>query len=319
MNENAPAAIVLATCNGARFVDEQISSILGQSRSDFMLLVRDDGSSDGTLGIIKQRADARVRLLPDTKRKGVTGNFDALLTAAKSEPAKYFFLSDQDDVWLEDKLPRQLSLMRELERMHPGEPILVHSDLEVINERLETIAPSFMRFQGIRHEPQEAIKVLLAQNFVTGCTILVNRPLLELALPIPESVIIHDWWLALCAAACGHIGFIDAPLVKYRQHGSNTVGAKSIGRVLRSNWRDFWSVGMANFKRSVAQAGALQARIQQSGYHSPCLETIAAYASLLEQRPFARWRMLSRHGIHAQAMHRELLLRLRILQAKGTH
>lgn len=311
MGDNISTAIVLAACNGKEFIEGQVFSILGQSESEFILLIRDDSSSDGTAALVKQIDDSRVRLLSETDKKGVIGNFAALLNRAKSEPLKYFFLSDQDDVWLEDKLSRQLALMQELERQYPGEPILVHADLEVVDAQLEMIAPSFMRYQGIRHESQEALKVLLAQNFVTGCTVLVNRPLLELALPIPDEVMMHDWWLALCAAACGHIGFVDAPLVKYRQHGGNTVGAKSIGNVLRSNWQKFWVMGMGNFEKSVVQAAELQARIQRADPHAVCLEIIAAYASLLELKPIERLRTLNRFGIHAQSFRRNLLLRLR--------
>jgi hypothetical protein len=83
-----------------------------------------------------------------------------------------------------------------------------------------------MRYKVFGEPPsRDPLAVLLTQNFVTGCTVLVNRPLLERALPIPESAVVHDWWLALVAASCGHLLYVDWPTVAYRQHDSNAIGA----------------------------------------------------------------------------------------------
>jgi hypothetical protein len=105
-------------------------------------------------------------------------------------------------------------------------PILVHLDLDVISEQLERIHPSFMGYQGLTHESRDPLRVLLTQNFVTGCATAINRPLLELATPLPVDVIMHDWWLALCAAACGRIEYLPHALFQYRQHDANQIEAE---------------------------------------------------------------------------------------------
>lgn len=119
--------------------------------------------------------------------------------------------------------------MKEIERIYgENEPCLVHTDLEVVDRDLKRISSSFMRNQGLHHveDSTRQLSTLLAQNFVTGCTMLINRALKEIALPFPKNIIMHDYWLALVAAASGKLVFVDKPTIKYRQHGHNTVGAK---------------------------------------------------------------------------------------------
>jgi hypothetical protein len=111
-------------------------------------------------------------------------------------------------------------------RYGSGTPILVHSDLAVCDANIKLIAPSFWKFQ--RLNPQvAAFSRLLVQNNVTGCTVLINRALADLAFPVPREAVMHDWWLALVASAAGKIGFVPKPLVRYRQHGANQIGAVS--------------------------------------------------------------------------------------------
>jgi hypothetical protein len=104
-------------------------------------------------------------------------------------------------------------------------PILVHSDLQVVDESLRLIAESMARYQGLETS-RNSFANLLISNLVTGCTALINEALARKALPIADDAIMHDWWLALVASCFGKIVYLDTPLVQYRQHGSNTIGAK---------------------------------------------------------------------------------------------
>ncbi|MBU0973885.1 MAG: glycosyltransferase family 2 protein, partial [Proteobacteria bacterium] len=227
--------ILLGVYNGADFLDEQIQSYLGQGHGVWQILARDDASTDSSLEILNRYAqkDSRIHILPyKGSNLGVVGNFSALMKAALETDMPYFAFSDQDDVWHPDKLSALLGVMKEAETICPGKPVLVHSDAEVVDTHLNTVCPSFMGYQGICHNRVNPLNNLLVQNFVTGCTLMVNRKLLEMACPVPEAALMHDWWLALCAAVSGCIAFTDQPLIRYRQHRNNQVGAKSVTRYL---------------------------------------------------------------------------------------
>ena len=223
----APVDIVLATYNGQRYVRQQLDSLLNQSVRNVRILIGDDGSSDGTLGLLTQYAETfsdRVALLPTKGRcGGASANFSRLLLATD---APYVFLCDQDDVWDEGKVAVSLKCIRDLEDQFGTDvPMLVHTDLRVVDQNLVTLSASFFKFQHLDAQAA-SLKQLLVQNMVTGCAVVVNRALLNKALPVPADAIMHDWWLALVAAAFGKIGFVDRATMSYRQHGSNTVGAK---------------------------------------------------------------------------------------------
>jgi len=309
----------MAVYNGGDFLAPQMESIVGQDYRDWILYVRDDGSSDHSLQTIDQyaRQDSRIHLIRDAKGNlGASGNFAALMAAAYESGVQYLMFSDQDDVWRQNKVSCQIDAMRQLEKEYPDTPLLVHSDMAVVHATLAQAAPSFMAYLSIHHEQQEPLKVLLAQNFATGCTVLVNRRLLEIALPMPEDALMHDWWLALCAAVFGHIGYIDAPLLKYRQHGGNEIGAKHIGDFLHplsGKWKQRWLEGRENLFQSMKQAQALADRIHQHDPENPYLSLIETYASLEGVSPMKRVVKLQRLGIHAQANARQALLLSRLL------
>jgi rhamnosyltransferase len=230
--DDARIFILLGTYNGARFVGEQIKSIQAQTVTNWNLLIRDDASNDGTVELIADvaKADERIRLVSNGHdRQGIVGNFGELMRIAHSEGSDYIFFSDQDDVWTSTKIAEQLAYLRRMEGCYGRNiPILVYSDLEVVDEQLRRIHPSFMSYQRLNHESRDPLRVLLTQNFVTGCATAINRPLLDLAVPLPSTVIMHDWWLALCCAACGHIAYLSQALVRYRQHGANQLGAEGM-------------------------------------------------------------------------------------------
>ncbi len=308
--------IVLCSYNGERFLAEQLGSILDQSMENWVLLARDDGSTDGSAELLKSYADkdARIAVIEDSLGNlGAGGNFRVVLEEAFSKGYSYFALSDQDDVWSPDKLEALFKEMREAEGEQMDTPILVHSDAEVVDESLRVLSPSFMRYQRIFHDGTDPLPVLLAQNFVTGCTVMVNRRVLDLALPIPEEAMMHDWWLALNAAAFGEIRFVNKPLIKYRQHERNTIGAKTAFSVLASGFRQFWNSGMSNFQRSLAQAKALSQRMQKLDLKSNKSSLVANYAAVLDLGRVERLRLIAQKNIRAQFLPRNILFRIRLL------
>ncbi|MBI1423216.1 MAG: glycosyltransferase [Gammaproteobacteria bacterium] len=221
--------ILLATYNGDAYIDEQIASICSQTYTNWKLLIRDDGSTDSTVGKIKNLVlqDERIELLDDpTGNLGVVANFSKLAEIALSRNADYIMFCDQDDVWNYDKIEISLNKLLEAEKKYDkSTPILVHTDLTVVDENRELISSSFLRFQHLHHPYTDPVRTLLVHNVVTGSTVSMNYALLKLATPVREGVIMHDWWYALAAAVYGKLEFIPSATLSYRQHCTNVEGS----------------------------------------------------------------------------------------------
>ncbi len=246
--------ILLATYNGAAFLNQQLGSVENQTHRNWRLIVRDDGSTDTTPEIIEafraRHPDKVVVLRDEDGNLGLVRNFSRLMEHASAD---YVAFCDQDDVWKPEKLELSLLKMREMEAEHgPERPLLVFTDLTVVDEDLQVVHPSFWRYQGVRPKRCNALIRLLLLNVVTGCTALMNRPLVEKSMPIPGGAVVHDWWVALVAAAFGAAGYIVQPTVLYRQHGKNILGARDVhvfnlparGALLLRNYsrkKDFFS------------------------------------------------------------------------------
>ena len=216
-------SILLSTYNGEKYLKEQLDSLFAQTYSKIKIIVRDDGSSDDTLKILNSYD---IELLQSNKNLGVKESFLALLDyAVKNTQSEHFMFCDQDDVWEKEKIEKTLKKMREMELRYPNLPLLVHTDLKVVDENLQIINESFWNHDHINPEFNK-FNNLLMQNTVTGCTVMINKKLALSVLPIPENIIMHDWWLGLVASQFGKIGFIDEALILYRQHSNNSIGAK---------------------------------------------------------------------------------------------
>jgi len=312
--------ILLATYNGEKYLADQIQSIQRQTISNWTLLVRDDGSQDNTRDVLHKFAgkDTRIRYVNDELGcLGTTRNFGALMRVALAEGADAVFFSDQDDIWLPHKIARQLQLIQEMERQYgPGTPLLCYSDLEVVDQNLHQIHPSFMRYENLRHESHNPIHVLLTQNLVTGCTVVINRNLLEFVTPIPKEITLHDWWLAICAAACGRIGYIDESLVQYRQHSRNQIGAITLDRLVNlSAARKRLSKIQDYMLGPIRQAEVLRERIRgkQLNCSGESLELLDGFVSCLGQGTVRRLWTIYRLPLRRQGPWRKLLLFLRLL------
>ena len=237
---NQNVAIMMATYNGGRFLAEQIDSILSQTYRNWVLFIRDDGSTDSTLDVIAnyvKRYPERVLAIndPSLKGGGSKENFAAILGwVKKNYDFEYFMFSDQDDVWLPDKIDIELTACKHADD-HGSIPTLVHSDLMVVDKELNTLGDSFVKFRAI--DPYKAdLRHLLVQNNITGCTMLWNKSFCNLLDLNDSAIAMHDWWMGLTASCFGKIIFVNKTTIKYRQHEGNVVGAtnvNSIGFVLR--------------------------------------------------------------------------------------
>lgn len=318
--------VLLGTFNGRNFLEEQVESIFQQTFDQWVLLIRDDGSTDDTPKLLDQfrQGDPRIELLQDNLgRVGVVRNYGLLMEAAKERCPDVVFFADQDDVWMPHKLTTQIEMIRNLEQAHSSEiPILVYSDLSVVDENLQVIHPSFMRLQNLIHEPVAPLRTLLSQNLVTGCATAINRSLLTVAIPVPEVAVMHDWWLALCAGAFGVIGYTSEPLLFYRQHSNNQIGAPgwwNLFNVLSPTTRRRWRTHSLVFAKTFQQARALYTRAVEHPHPSPWKDLIFQYANCVQRNRMRRVLDMMGSGVNRQGIMRKLIfyMRLLLLRADG--
>lgn len=221
-------AILMATYNGERYIVEQIESLLTQSYKLWELYIHDDGSKDNTLCIINEyvkKYPEKIHIVNGPRTGGAKYNFLYLM---QQVDAPYVMFCDQDDVWLSEKICKTLSSMYEMEKKKGKEiPLLIFSDLKVVDQDLNIIADKMSIYQQLDNRKIK-FKDLMIQNVVTGCTVMINRTCVKKAVLFNsiENIIMHDWWCSLVAAYFGCIACIDEPLILYRQHVTNSVGAK---------------------------------------------------------------------------------------------
>lgn len=270
--------ILMATYNGERYVGEQVASLQEQTHTCWRLLVGDDGSTDGTIDAVRAlaREDPRIQILEDPQtHRGPGPRFFWLLQYATAD---YILFCDQDDVWCPRKIETLLNKVLLCEETRgKSQPILAFSDAEVVDDELVQISPSFMAYEN--YDPHAtAFRQLLVCNTAAGCTMLFNRALAD-AVVLPNDltcVNMHDWWLMLAAAALGTIVYVDEPLVRYRQHRDNTVGATSFD--VRYYLARLDDVARAHL-RNQRQAGAF-AECHRSQLSSDCYEVAHEYATM---------------------------------------
>ncbi|KXT84094.1 Alpha-L-Rha alpha-1,3-L-rhamnosyltransferase [Streptococcus sp. DD11] len=225
-------SILLSTYNGEQFLAEQIESIREQTCSDWQLLIRDDGSKDATRSIIEDfcQKDSRIAFINRDSHEnlGVIQSFYSLL---KYEPADFYFFSDQDDVWLPDKLEMQLAQAADYDS---SQPLLVYTDLKVVDQELNILHESMIRTQS-DHANTSLIQEL-TENTVTGGVSMINHALAQLWTgQEAHELLMHDWYLALLAAAFGRLVYLDRPSELYRQHANNVLGARTLRKRMK-NW-----------------------------------------------------------------------------------
>ena len=215
--------ILLATYNGEKYIREQIYSILNQTYRNFRLIISDDNSTDNTLSIINEYAkiDNRIIVFEQEKNLGSTANFEFLL---KKVTCRYYMLSDQDDIWLPDKVEKSL------QKLIQTQSDLVFTDLEVVNKDLKIVNKSFWKLKGFSKKIRKHCNFegLYLNNFITGCTIISKKDFIDKILPLPKNskYLIHDYWISLVVSRYGKISYLNRTYVLYRQHENNQLGSK---------------------------------------------------------------------------------------------
>ena len=191
--------ILLATYNGAQYISEQIESIINQTNTNWNLIIRDDGSVDNTINIIEGYVSLypdQITFVKDTQiNLGASMNFSKLV---ESSNAEYIMFCDQDDIWKSNKIEITLNEIKKLE--YPGHdklPLMVFSDLSIVDENLNVIAESLWKFQKLDPNISQTLYQILAQNVVTGCTIMINKQAATQFFPVPTKHILHDHWIAV--------------------------------------------------------------------------------------------------------------------------
>lgn len=268
-------AILMATYNGESFLQDQINSLLRQTYDDYVLIIRDDFSSDSTVSIIdefcKNYPDKIIKVCGQlTDVRGAKNNFGYLAKYVNDNyDFQYYMFCDQDDYWLDTKIETSIQNVKEVESVNSRNlPILLHTDLVVVDENLSVLNKSYFDYKSI--DPNiNSINRLLIQNNVTGCTMMWNKALNDLVMNnsdvLSSSIVMHDWWYALVASAFGKIVVDYHSTIKYRQHSKNVVGViktNSIRYILkRLSDTEF-------VRKSLAQS------IAQGRYFKKCFEVM---------------------------------------------
>lgn len=223
--------ILLAVWNGAAYLPQQLDSILAQDTPEWRLILSDDGSTDGSPALLEDYARAHPEKIVLHHSGQRFGSAKAhFLHLMRQCDVSYAFFCDQDDVWHADKIRRTMEAIQQAELAHGKyTPILVFTDLRLVDESLQTIAPSLTRYQR-RPVDDLDYRSLLLQNVVNGCTVGCNRALMDLAglCDDDEALPMHDGWLAAVAARFGRIVYLDEATVDYRQHSRNSVGGADV-------------------------------------------------------------------------------------------
>lgn len=199
-------SVCMTSYNGEKYIGEQIKSILCQLGKDDEIIVSDDGSTDATLDIINGFHDDRIRIVKGPGLAKPAYNFENALRQAKGD---YIFLSDQDDVWLPNKVKVMMEAVKDVD--------LVVSDCVIVDQNLHMLKPSYFATLP----PKLGLWNNIIRNHFLGCCLCFRSGLLNYALPFPKNVIMHDIWLGLCAEAFGKTAIVNEPLMMYRRHGDN--------------------------------------------------------------------------------------------------
>ena len=220
-------SVVMATYNGEKYLDQQLQSILNQTRKPDEIIVCDDRSTDSTASILERyQQQGLLRYYINPERLGVIGNFKRGVSLATE--GYYISLSDQDDEWMADKLEKTAALMQQIDDAH--EPRMVYSDLLLVDENFNVINPSLWNEVGRQERYKHNLETLLFNQFVNGCATLLNPPLRDLFSGIPDVKVRfhHDDWFAVAAFAFGRAESIKEPLIRYRKHDNNVTVASDL-------------------------------------------------------------------------------------------
>lgn len=207
-------SVCLASYNGEEYIYRQVNSILAQLDENDELIISDDSSTDRTIEIVESFKDSRIVVLKGNKFHSPVLNFENALKHAKGE---FIFLSDQDDVWLDGRVKEATKLLAR------GEADCVICNRKKIDKEDNVISESVVE---VDFTQLPFWKALLRNRYI-GCCMAFNKTLLDLSLPFPEDLPMHDLWIGLLAHKQHRVAFIEKPLVAYRRHDGNVTTGKS--------------------------------------------------------------------------------------------
>lgn len=222
--------IIMCTYNGEKYIEEQLESIAQNTVKDWKLFIQDDCSTDTTVEKIKEfqnRYPQQVCVSINEKAQGAIRNFLSLAywVGCQMNENDYLMFCDQDDVWNSKKIELTLQRMQKLVSNYGNEiPLLVCSDVEVVDESLNVIAKSFRKSNHYKITNMD-FSHLIMENKVQGCTMMINKVIASKLEQLPKCACMHDGWVGLIAASMGKIAYIDQPTMKYRQHSRNVMGS----------------------------------------------------------------------------------------------
>jgi glycosyltransferase involved in cell wall biosynthesis len=265
-----PVSVALCTHNGERFIGEQLASILDQTHPPAEIVLSDDASGDETVAraravVARFRAErpestVRLRVLENPVALGVARNFEQAILACANE---LIALSDQDDIWLPSRLERAVAVFD----LRP-DLLLLHSDAFLVDESGGRLDATLLQALEVSDSVQGAIhggaafEQLMKRNLVTGATTMIRRRLLDWAIPFPAEWV-HDEWLAIVAAAVGELEVLPDPLISYRQHASNQIGARRLS--VLGKFRRLMEPGTGRNRRLLDRATVLANRLPSLG------------------------------------------------------
>ena len=295
--------ILLATYNSEKYINEQIDSLFGQTFKDFRLLIRDGGSTDSTLSIIKElenRFPEKVCIVPSSGRSDFLENFQMLM---RSSDADYTFFCDHDDIWLPEKVEKSLNRICSMtEKYGSGIPLCVHCDLMMVDGSGRTVNNSVHRAWSMGYTPERSGYPVDIPCF--GCTLVINRTLRDMAMSMTSGWSYHDTWCGRIAWYLGKVGYIDEALIKYRVHGSNvSCGApRRYPAVLFYHLRNFTDARKKLRKNLIGASAAFAGRFQElPPLHRLRLEI---FGNWQKYNIFVRLYMMLRYKIYANGIFR---------------
>jgi glycosyltransferase involved in cell wall biosynthesis len=218
-------SVCLATYNGEKYIKEQLDSILSQLGNDDEIIISDDNSTDDTINIIRSLNDERIKIYVN-KTKGIVKNFENALNNASGD---IIFLSDQDDVWKNDKVKKILSAFSSDNSL-----TLVFSNAEIIDEN--GISKNYNFFKDNEANYTSIFKAFFKNQFL-GCTIAFKSELKSKILPFPYGIPMHDWWIGVLSLFYGKVKFLNESLISYRRHNNNVTSEFSSNLLSIINWR----------------------------------------------------------------------------------
>ncbi|WP_167883632.1 glycosyltransferase family 2 protein [Leptospira ognonensis] len=306
-------AVLLSTYNGEKYLKEQLDTLEAQTLN-FTLYIRDDGSKDNTFEILKQftqETKRKVFLLHSRKNLGVIFSFMRLLRFAKRNLENEIFLfSDQDDLWMPDKIETAVNKIKlKEEGAGKGKPILYHSDLTLVNGLGKPKGTTFWQEMDLDPKLGKKLHRMICQPTITGCTVAINRKLAESVHTVPKKAKMHDWWLGLYACAFGEIISDPIPKIHYRIHDGNVIGATGLSfqkvfKHLKKFTGYIYAWKRENEER-VLQAQAFEETFRQLLTQSQ-IEMLSAFINSPKKSFFVRKMIQFRYGFWQHSFYRKV-------------